>query len=433
MSGRVAFRVARSRRFVPLWAAQTFGAFNDNLFRYSLVTLAAYQGFTVFGLAREEMAPIAATAFTLPIFLFSALSGQVADKFDRTAIMRVTKFLEIWLMAAAAAGFLLQSPMLLLAALFAMGVQTAFFIPARNSAMPTLLEKEELVAGNALVSGAVNVAILAGAIGGTALVGVSWGPNAIAVALMVFALIGWLAIRQGPPAPAKNADMTIRWNIVVVTVRMLAFVIRAPDVLRPLLAVAWFWMLAATVVTILPLFTRDVLGADPFVVALFQLLFTVGAALGAVLCGVLSRGGDAAIFSLIGGIGLLVFPLDLALYTWSMTPAETLVSVDVFVADPQNWRIIADFLAAAVCGGFFLVPVQAMAQRRADDARRGRILAASGILNGAAASLGQFVLFALARLDAPLHSAFLFVAAGSGAAALAIATRLLSRLGRRAA
>ena len=163
MSLGVAARLLVQRRFAPLMTAQALGAFNDNLFRFALVNLATFQGLTIFGLERELMVPIAATALTLPIFLFSAVAGQVADKYDRAFIMRRAKFVEIFLMIAAGIGFFLNSGLMLVIVLFFMGMQSAFFAPARNAALPTLLHGKELVTGNALVSGTLNVAILSGA------------------------------------------------------------------------------------------------------------------------------------------------------------------------------------------------------------------------------------------------------------------------------
>lgn len=421
MSLKIAAKLMTQRRFVPLWTAQTLGAFNDNLFRYSLVTLAAYEGLTLFDLEPDTLTPIAATAFTLPIFLFSAVAGQVADRFDRTKIMIRTKFAEIILMGIATAGFLLNQPLLLIATLFLMGTQSAFFIPARNSALPTLLSEKELVPANSLISGALNVAILAGAIGGTLLAGVSFGPEVISALLLTMAVIGWLGMRPGTPAPADNPDMKIDWNVFTATWNMLAGLFKAPKVLRPLLGVAWFWMLGATVITVLPLFTRAVLGADPSVVALFQFLFTVGAALGALACGALSRNGEGLIFVLVGAAGLVVFPLDLVFYTQDYARGAGLVSAAGFIENPDNWRIIADLTMSAMSAGLFVVPMYAMAQGRAEPERRGRLLAASGILNGLSASLGQFVLYGLGVFDLPLSGAFVLVAAGSlGAVVFAI-------------
>lgn len=428
MSLKIATSLMGQRRYVPMWIAQVFGAFNDNLFRFSLVALATYQGLTVFGLPPEEMTPIATTMFTLPIFLFSAVAGQIADRFDRTKIMRVLKFTEIFLMLAAAIGFIFGLPMVLLGVLFLMGVQTAFFIPARTSAMPTLLERHELVTANAMMSGPINVAILMGAILANLLVGIAMGPIYIGVTLVVVAILGWLGIRQGVPAPAFDPNLRINANIFAETAKLLGFLWRAKDVLNPALGVAWFWMLSSAVLVVLTLFTMSVLGASTNVVSIFQVLFTLGAVVGALSCGVLNRGKDALIFTVIGAIGLAVFPAYIAVYTASWPPAgEDLLSVQQFLENSAHYPIMAALFMAAVSGGLFLVPLQAMIQRRADPERRGRLLAASGILNGAAATLGPFSLYLIARTGLPLQTAFWFVAFGSLVAASFYIWRMIVR------
>lgn len=427
MSLKLTVELMGQRRYLPIWAAQVLGAFNDNLFRWSLVALATFHGLTVMDLPPEQMTPIAATVFTLPIFLFSALAGQIADRFDRTRIMRMLKLVEIGLMLAAAAGFLLGDPVLLLSVLFLMGVQTAFFIPARTSAMPTLLAPHELVTANALMAGFINVAILAGAIGGNLYIGETWGPAGIGLLLAAMAIIGWVGMFAAPPAPTSNPDLHIRWNILVETARILGFAVRAREVLRPMIGIAWFWMMSAAVVTVLPVFTEQVLGSGGLLVSIFLALFTVGAALGALVTGVLNRGKDALIFTVTGAAMLVAFPADLALHTAGRTPGAETVGAIAFITDPANRRILIDLFGAAFGGGLFLVPLQAMVQRRADPARRGRLLAASGILNGAAATLGPFILFLLARADAPLQGAFWFVAAGSLIAGLFFLSRMFAQ------
>ncbi len=420
MSLGVAARLLVQRRFFPLMGAQALGAFNDNLFRFALVNLATFQGLTIFGLERELMVPIAATALTLPIFLFSAVAGQVADKYDRTFIMRRTKFIEIFLMLAAAIGFFLGSGLLLVIVLFFMGMQSAFFAPARNAALPTLLEGRELVTGNALVSGSLNVAILTGAALAVVFVVREDAAQMLAFTLVGVAIIGWLVMCLGTPAPAASQDLKIRWNIVTETVRVIGFAFRAPDVLRPLLGAAWFWMLAASVLTLMPLFTAAVLGGDATVGLALTALFTVGAALGALLCGVFTRGQDALIFTVIGAFGLVIFPSFVAITTlsWPEPDPSNLASADVFLGDPGNWPILAALALSAVSAGLFVVPLQAMAQRRAKPEVRGRILAAGGIMNAATASLGQFTLAAIALLSLPLQAAFGYIAVVSGLAGL---------------
>ncbi|GGH04470.1 hypothetical protein GCM10007420_21200 [Glycocaulis albus] len=423
----VAARLMVQRRFAPLMAAQALGAFNDNLFRFALVNLATFQGLTIFGLERELMVPIAATALTLPIFLFSAVAGQVADKYDRAFIMRRTKFIEILLMIAAAVGFFFNSGLLLVIVLFFMGMQSAFFAPARNSALPTLLEGKELVTGNALVSGSLNVAILAGAALAVVFVVREDAALVLSATLIGVAVVGWLIMCLNKPAPADSPDLKVSWNIAVQTGKVLGFAFRAPDVLRPLLGAAWFWMLAASVLTLMPLFTAAVLGGDETVGLALTALFTVGAALGAILCGVFTRGQDALIFTVIGAFGLVIFPSFVALTTlgWPEPDPDNLAGADVFLADPANWAILAALALSAVSAGLFVVPLQAMAQRRARPEVRGRILAAGGIMNAATASLGQFTLFAIALLALPLQAAFGYIAVVSGLAGLFALWRMM--------
>ncbi len=427
MSAAIAASLLGQRRFLPLLVAQSLGAFNDNFFRYAVVTLATYGGLTMFDLDRLTLVSVAASMFTVPIFLFSAVAGRIADKFDRTRIMRFAKFAEIWLMGVVALAFILEQPALLMLALFLMGTQSAFFTPAKNSALPTLMAPHELVPANAMLSGLLNVSVLIGIGLGTWLIRQSIGPVAVGGGLVAMAVVGWLAIRQLPPAPASNPDMKLNFNFIAETWRVLGYALRAPDVLRPLVGVAWFWMLAASIVTLMPVFTASVLGADETVVLAFSALFTVGAAVGALLCGALSGKGDALTFSIVGGLGVFVFAGDVALRTWNNPLAAQgaeLIAIDAFIANPANWRIMIDLGLAAVFAGLFVVPLQAMAQRRAAPELRGRLLAAGGILNAATATAGQFVLALIAGTGLPIQTAFVSIAVISAGAAAFIGWRL---------
>jgi len=324
-------------------------------------------------------------------------------------------------MLLAAAGFIFNQPHILLGTLFLMGVQSAFFAPAKNAALPTLLESNELVPGNAMISGTLNMAVLLGIGFGTVLIDGANGSLIVGGILVVMAVLGWITMRQLTPAPAATPGLKVSYNIIAETWRIAGYAWRAPEVLRPLLGAAWFWMLAASIVTMMPVFAASVLGADATVVLLFSALFTVGAAIGAIACGVLSGKGDALPFTIAGAIGLVIFPTDVALYTMGipLTPeGAELVGASAFIADSSNWRILADLGLAAISAGLFVVPLQAMAQRRAPAEMRGRLLAAGGILNAATATLGQFTLAGIALVGLPLQSAFLFIAAVSAIAAI---------------
>jgi MFS-type transporter involved in bile tolerance (Atg22 family) len=268
---------------------------------------------------------------------------------------------------------------------------------------------------------------------GTVLITRENGPLIVGSVLVIVAIIGWIAMRQLPPAPASNPDMKVSFNFLWEIVRVLRSAFEHPQVLRPLLGAAWFWMLAASIVTLIPNFARGVLGTDETAVLLFSALFTVGAAIGAILCGALSGKGDALPFSVAGAIGLVVFNVDVALITWDNPPvpadAELIPGLD-FVRDPANRRLLIDLVLAAVSAGLFVVPLQAMAQRRSPADMRGRLLAAGGLLNAFTATLGQFTLAAIAFLALPLQSAFLYIAGVSLIVAIVAFVRMLKLRGQ---
>jgi acyl-[acyl-carrier-protein]-phospholipid O-acyltransferase/long-chain-fatty-acid--[acyl-carrier-protein] ligase len=459
MSANLAGELMTARRFLPMWAAQNLGAFNDNLFRYALVTLAGFSGMTVLGLDSDLMVALAASAFTLPIFLFAAIAGRLADQFDRTKLMRIAKFAEIWIMALAAIGFIAGEPLLLLVTLFFMGMQSAFFSPPRFAAIPTLLKPEELVTANALLSGALNISVLIGLILGTLMIGMDGGPTAISLILVGLAIIGWIVMRQLPSAPPpdnpqaqawlrnhlnawrypsfmpdSNHLLRLVWNLfcspillVLTPVRIIVWeLVRAlyglavrPRILRPVLGTAWFWMLAATLITLLARFVPQTLGGTEEVYSMLAVLFTVFGALGAAACATLNRGGTGMLFSAIGATGLAIFPALVAWLTRDYVPGEE-VGAAQFLADERNWPILAALAGAAFSSGLFVAPMQALAQRRTPPAERGRLLSGSAVLNGLAATLGQGVLAGLSFFGLPLQIAFYVIAAVSAGIALSL-------------
>ena len=156
----------RTRRFAGIFWTQFFGAFNDNLLKNALVILITYRSLSVLGLSSENLVALCGGLFILPFFLFSATAGELADRFAKHHLVRAVKVVEIGIMAAAAFGFWRESVVLLLAALFLMGVHSSVFGPVKYSILPQLLTPEELVGGNALVEMGTFLAILLGTIGG---------------------------------------------------------------------------------------------------------------------------------------------------------------------------------------------------------------------------------------------------------------------------
>ena len=426
MSARIAVSLLGQRRFVPLLGATTLGAFNDNMFKMALV-VGASAGLLTFGdMPAGALAPMAANAFTAAIFLFSAVAGQVADRYDRAEILKKTKLAEIGLMTLAAFGFYTMNSLVLLATLFLMGVQSAFYSPARVASLPHYLGAKELVPGNALIGGSLFMAILVGGALGTLLIPTGNGRFIIGGVLVGGAILGWLVILATPPSPSAKNPKPVNWNFVTETWRMIALVLKTPGMARPLLAAAWFWAIAAAVVTLLHTVVQDVLGQDQMLTAAMQVLFTVGAAVGSISCGLFARGEDASAFSVAGAIGVVVFAGDLAwqLLHWQTGPA---VGVAAFVQDPAHWRILVDFFLAAMFAGLYVVPQQALAQRRAPEDIRARLLAGGNLLNAAAATGAQLLLMLNAWAGGSPALVFALVGTGSAVVAAIILRRLMQQ------
>ncbi|VAV89801.1 1-acyl-sn-glycerol-3-phosphate acyltransferase [hydrothermal vent metagenome] len=417
MSAKITGQLLTQRKFAPLLVAQALGAFNDNIIKFSLMILTGY-GLLKFGTIPDRyMVPLAANTFVIPIFLFSAISGQLADKIDRAKIMRMAKLGEIFLMGLAAAGFLLHSAPILFVTLFLMGTQSAIFAPARLASMPYFLNDDELVPGNALVSGNVFLFTLSGSLFGTLLVAKPSGPLLITAVLILCSLAGWFAIRFLPKAPPPDENLKVNPNFLASTFQLLKFVTEDPKILRPIIGIAWFYGMGGAFLAVLPIYVKDVLGLDNSVVAVFIAIFSVGAALGSISCGILSSKQNAILYSIAGLCALTIFTAGTYLLS-NQFPALDYTTAGPFLADSRNWPLMVSMFGSSIASGMFVVPLQAMAQRRAHVDVKARTMAGSALMNAVAAIIGQFTLVYTGLAGLSVQSAFFGMAFISGLGAI---------------
>ena len=223
MSESSQFRLIGQRRFGPFFATQTLGAFNDNVFKNALVILVT---FGIAGLSGDQInayVNLAGGLFILPFFLFSATAGQVAEKFEKSRLIRGIKMAEVAIMVMAAIGLYLGEIHVLLGVLFLLGAQAAVFGPVKYSILPQALREEELVGGNALVEAATFLAILLGTLLGGWMIARDGGAAATGIAVVAFAVLGYLAARAIPTAPAAAPELEINWNPFTETWRNFRF------------------------------------------------------------------------------------------------------------------------------------------------------------------------------------------------------------------
>ncbi len=380
MSGQSQFALFRQRRFGPFFAVQALGALNDNIFKNALAALLVFKASALAGLNTDQLVNFSAMIFILPYFLFSALFGQFADKYEKSVQIRRVKLLEVVIMVLATAGFWLDSLPLLFFVLFLLGLQSTIFGPVKYGILPQILKRHELIGGNALVEMGTFVAILAGTIAGPLLAGIDapW-PVWVSGTALVVAVLGWVASLGVPQAPAVDPGLKINWNIATETVRNLRFINENRTVLNSVLGISWFWFFGATILVQVPSYSQNVLGGDARLMSFLLALFIIGISAGSLLCEKLS-GRDVEIGLVpLGSIGLTVFALDL--YFASPASPTPGLTIGAFLGHAANWRIVLDLLMIGGFGGFYIVPLYALVQSRSEASHRSRVIAGNNILN----------------------------------------------------
>ncbi|TGN39839.1 MFS transporter [Marinobacter confluentis] len=378
MDDQSQFRLLTQRRFLPFFLTQFSGAFNDNLFKQTLLLLITYTAGSLAGLSIDIVVNIAAFLFILPFFLFSGLAGQMADKYEKSGFIRWVKLAEIVIMAVAAVGLWHQWYELLLLLLFLMGTQSTFFGPVKYAILPQVLEDDELVGGNALVEMGTFVAILVGTIAAGLLMGLNEPHKLAAFGALGIAILGYLAARRIPKTGTTHAGVRIGLNPFRETWKLMRLAAENYSVLLCIMAISWFWFLGAAYLTQFPNFAKTDLMGDETVVTLLLAIFTIGIALGSMACERLSGHRIELGIVPIGSIGLSLFGLDLYLSMPANPSPSNWLSI---LQDAEYRRVAIDLLGIGFFGGLFIVPLYAFVQKETPEEHRARVIAALNVFN----------------------------------------------------
>ena len=371
-------KLLSTARFRPFFVTQLLGAFNDNLYKNGLTVFIAFQAAGVSQQDSNTLVNVAAALFILPFFLFSAIAGQLADKYEKSVLIRRVKLLEIAIMGLGALAFLLQSPAMLVAILFLMGAQSTLFGPVKYSLLPQALQPTELVGGNAMVETGTFIAILAGLIVGVYLVGL--GYPVIAVAVITVAVLGYLASRAIPRLPAAAPELEISFNIPRQTLNIMRDARENRSVFYAVMGVSWFWFIGITYITQLPNYVRYELGGNEQVYVLLLAMFSIGIGAGSFLCEKLSGRQVEIGLVPIGSLGLTVFGVDLY-FSQGLSAGAELLTPNTFLQQASSLRVCADIVMLGISGGLFIVPLYALIQQRSDPHKCSRVIAANNVLN----------------------------------------------------
>lgn len=424
------FSLFHTRRFWPLFAAQFLGALNDNLYRFALVI------FIVFELSARSPVPagmlvaISGGIFILPFFLFSALAGQLADRHEKSLLIRHVKFAEIGIMGLGAAGFMLRSPPLLFVALFLMGAQSAFFGPLKYGILPQHLAAHELIGGNGLIQMATYVAILCGAaLGGLIAAESRAHPWPVIVVVLGIAAAGYLCARRIPVAPASAPDLPLDWNLVRATWRLLRQALGDRETAILICTISWFWFLGATFLSLVPSYGKDLLNADERAVTLLNAAFTVGIGLGSLACERLSRGRIELGLMPPAALGVT---LAAAAVGWLGVPEARadVLTLGNFFTSPAACGAFLALAGIGASGALYIVPLNTALQQRAPPASRARVIGAMNVMNALFMVVSALATTALLALELSIPAIFLLIA-GANLAVLLLALRSLPEFSER--
>ena len=374
------FNLLGSRRFAPFFWTQALGAFNDNAFRNAMVMLVAFQ----MGLDDKTVSlytNLAPALFIIPYFLFSATAGQLAEKYEKSRIIRYVKLFEIAAMMIAAIGFYTHHTTLLLVVLFLMGLHSTAFGPIKYAILPQALKPQELVGGNGLVEMGTQMAMLIGMVAGNSLMRIAgYGPGAASAETILVAVIGYLASRRIPPAPATAPDLVFNWNPVTETARVLGITREDRRVFNAVLGISWFWFFGTVLIAQLPNYTRLNLGGDGSLYTFVLTLFSLGTGVGSLLCERMSGRRVEVGLVPLGAFGLTAFGVDLYFAHPTLATVHG-INWLAFLSSAGSWRIALDLTLIGVFAGFYVVPLFAYVQARTPRDRLSRVIAGNNILN----------------------------------------------------
>ena len=388
------FQLLKEQRFRPFFFTQFLGAFNDNVFKTALITLVAFHAASLGNMNGAMLATLLPGIFILPFFLFSATTGQIADKYEKSQIIRLVKAFEIGIMLFASSGFFIHNIWLLGSALFMMGMHSTLFGPVKYSYLPQHLKEHELIGGNGMVEMGSFVAILLGQVLGAWLATVANHEIFTSITILLIAVLGYNTSRGVPNTPAADGALVINWNPITETIKNVKLIWASQQIWLAIVAISWFWFFGATLLAQFPNLAKEVLYGDEGVFILLLSVFSIGIGLGSLLCEKLSKGKLELGLVLFGAIGLTAFGADLYFSASSLHDScsykclfdfQTFIARDYHTADGHlnwtNWRLLGDIALVGLFGGFYIVPLYVLIQTRVDKTYQSRVIAANNIMN----------------------------------------------------
>jgi MFS family permease len=408
-----ALGLLKERRFLPLFVTQFLGAFNDNLFKTAMVLFATYQ---VLNDPETEFVfnALATGVALLPFVLLSALSGQLADTYDKAQIIRIVKTAEIGIMMFGGCGIIVAHfgyPMIgvgmMLGAVLMLGTHSTFFGPIKYAILPQHLKEDEVLGGTGMVEAATYLSILLGTViaGWVSIETAGW-------LTLIVAIIGWFTGRMVPTAPRQGAQLKLNFNPFTASWRLIGNTMHIPRLFWAICAISFFWTMGSVLIVIFTPLAKNVLTSDERVASLMIATFSVGVAIGSVIINAMLKGRISAKFSPVSVIAMAVFVVAFSFESklWVRAPDGGLYDIMSFIVMPQAWIVLVTLMAIAIAGGMFVVPLYAFLTTTVTKDQTARTVAANNIVNAFGMVLGALMVMGITALGVTPANQLLFVA-----------------------
>lgn len=399
------FSLFRSRRFTPMFFTQFLGAFNDNFFKQALLLLLTYSAAAKLGSSVSLLNNLAAMLFILPFFLFSALAGQLADKYEKSRLTWYIKVLEVVIMVLATFGLIFEIYWLLFVALFLLGAQSTFFGPIKYAYLPQAMHQDELVGANALFQTGTSLSILMGMMVAGLFIQMDNHLYWVSAMALLTASLGLLASKFIPSMPAVQPNMKIDWNIWRTSMDTIKYLYSLPLLFFIIIGNSWFWFYGATFLTQTPEFSKVILNGNESVVIFLLTLFSVGVAIGSLLCKTLTKNQVSFRLLPFGIAGLSLFAIDLYFSLSGLNiGSNTLLGISELSSVNGSWRVFADLFLLGFSGGIYIVPLYAAMQAYSPVTHGARVIGANNIFNAifmVTSAIFSIVILNLLQLSLP--------------------------------
>lgn len=373
------------KKFYSLFIVQFLGAFNDNLFKNSLVLLITYKSVQLWGMDSATLVAFSAAIFILPFFLFSSYAGVLADRYQKVQIAKLVKMSEVIIMVLALIGFVFESFGLLLFCLFLMGVHSTFFGPIKYSLIPHYVEDTDLMRANVWVSTGTFIAIL----GGTILGGVLASMSSTWPLVLTLFLVAFLGLKFSfalEPVKVIDHDLPLGEGHWTTTKKVLKLTMKEKDIFSFIMGISWFWLLGSAILTVIPMMAKIIFSAKEEVATLFLSVFVLGMGVGPFILERLSKGRVLIWLIPVTLFLISLFIFDLAFISNKIIKrtfifSEPTFGISDFLKMDGGIRVLVDLFFISCFGGMFTVPQFTMIQKLADPRVLSRLIAGNNIWN----------------------------------------------------